>query len=57
MHEKNPVNLPPHQGVQIELPPRIRGKSPMWKDWQGDMVPHMRALIDGLASAARAWSI
>ncbi|MBI4934778.1 MAG: poly-gamma-glutamate hydrolase family protein [Actinobacteria bacterium] len=58
LHEKNPVNLPPLQGVQIELPPRIRGKSPIWKDWQGgDMVPHMRALIDGLAAAARAWSI
>jgi phage replication-related protein YjqB (UPF0714/DUF867 family) len=58
LHEKNPVNLPPFQGVQIELPPRIRGKSPIWKDWQGgDMVPHMRALIDGLAAAARAWSI
>lgn len=58
LHEKNPVNLPLFQGVQIELPPRVRGKSPIWKDWQGgDMVPHMRSLIDGLAAAARAWTI
>ncbi len=58
MHEKNPVNLPPERGVQIELPPRIRGKSPMWKDWNsGDMVPHTRSLIEGLANAAKAWPV
>jgi phage replication-related protein YjqB (UPF0714/DUF867 family) len=56
MHDSNPVNLPTKRGVQIELPPRIRGKSPMWRNYNaGDMVPHTRALIDGLADAARAW--
>jgi phage replication-related protein YjqB (UPF0714/DUF867 family) len=58
LHAKNPVNLPPQHGVQIELPPRIRGKSPIWKEWQGgDMVPHMRSLIEGLAAAATSWSV
>lgn len=57
MHARNPVNLPRQQGVQIELPPRVRGVSPVWKDWKGPgLVPHSDALIDGLASAATAWT-
>ncbi len=57
MHARNPVNLPRQQGVQIELPPRVRGVSPVWKDWVGPgLVPHSDALIDGLASAATAWT-
>ncbi|MGI9646559.1 MAG: poly-gamma-glutamate hydrolase family protein, partial [Ilumatobacteraceae bacterium] len=31
-HPDNPVNLPPDGGVQIELPPRVRGSSPLWWD-------------------------
>ena len=55
-HERNPVNLPRGGGVQIELPPRIRGKSPMWTGFRGPgRVPHHEALIDGLAAAARDW--
>ena len=46
VHERNPVNLPRSGGVQIELPPRIRGSSPLWWDWEGDLVPHTRSLID-----------
>lgn len=58
MHQHNPVNVPPHHGVQIELPPRVRGRSPIWADWTGPgHVPHMRALIDGLAAAARSWTV
>ncbi len=39
--------------MQIELPPRIRGSSPIWADWDHTtMVPHMAALIDGLVDAA-----
>lgn len=53
VHERNPVNLPPGGGVQVELPPRARGSSPLWWDWEGDLVPHTRALIDALAAAAR----
>ena len=33
----------------VELPPRIRGSSPIWADWDhSEMVPHMAALIAGL---------
>ncbi|HEY7625595.1 MAG TPA: poly-gamma-glutamate hydrolase family protein [Ilumatobacteraceae bacterium] len=57
LHPNNPVNLPPNKGVQIELPPRIRGSSPIWADWDHrEMVPHMASLIDGLADAAARWS-
>ncbi len=56
LHAHNPVNLPRQRGVQIELPPRVRGTSPIWKDWQGPgLVPHTEALIDGLATAAATW--
>jgi phage replication-related protein YjqB (UPF0714/DUF867 family) len=57
LHERNPVNLPVDAGVQIELPPRVRGASPMWWDWEGPgLVPHTERLIDGLALAATSWS-
>ncbi len=56
LHHRNPVNLPPCQGVQIELPPRVRGRSPIWRDWPGPgLVPHTQALIDGLVAAATTW--
>jgi phage replication-related protein YjqB (UPF0714/DUF867 family) len=56
-HDANPVNLPPDRGVQIELPPRVRGTSPMWWDWEGPgLTPHTRSLIDGLVDAVAAWS-
>lgn len=55
-HERNPVNVPPQAGVQIELPPRVRGSSPMWWDWEsGELTPHTLALIDGLVEAATTW--
>jgi phage replication-related protein YjqB (UPF0714/DUF867 family) len=57
LHPANPVNLPPRQGVQIELPPRIRGSSPIWADWDHTrMVPPMASLIDGLVDAAALWA-
>jgi phage replication-related protein YjqB (UPF0714/DUF867 family) len=56
LHPDNPVNLPVRQGVQIELPPRIRGSSPIWADWDhSEMVPPMASLIDGLVDAAAMW--
>lgn len=56
-HISNPVNLPRDQGVQIELPPRVRGSSPLWWDWEGPgHTPHTEALIVGLADAARSWT-
>ena len=36
LHPDNPVNVPPHGGVQLELPPRVRGLGPRWADWSGD---------------------
>ncbi len=56
LHPDNPVNLPRHGGVQIELPPRVRGSSPMWWDWEGPgLTPHTESLIDGLVAAATTW--
>lgn len=55
MHVRNPVNLPAGGGVQIELPPRVRGSGPLWWDWEGGLTPHTEALIDGLATAAASW--
>ena len=56
LHERNPVNLPAQQGVQIELPPRVRGSSPLWWDWEGpELTPHTESLISALTRAARTW--
>ena len=50
----NPVNLAPNGGVQLELPPRVRGTTPLWADWEGPGPnPHTAALIAALATAAR----
>jgi phage replication-related protein YjqB (UPF0714/DUF867 family) len=56
VHDQNPVNLPRRQGAQIELPPRVRGSSPMWWDWEGGLTPHTEALIDALATAATTFA-
>lgn len=56
LHARNPVNLPPGHGVQIELPPRVRGTTPLFWDWEGpDLTPHTVSLITGLADAVRTW--
>ncbi len=52
VHRHNPVNRPRLGGVQIELPPRIRGLSPWWRDRYGTRVSHTDRLIAGLAAAA-----
>ena len=55
VHPDNPVNLVRGGGVQIELPPRVRGSSPIWADHDFDRepwVPHTRALLDALTAAA-----
>jgi phage replication-related protein YjqB (UPF0714/DUF867 family) len=55
-HHANPVNLPRQAGVQLELPPRVRGSSPLWWDWEGPgLVPHTESLIAALAAAADSW--
>jgi phage replication-related protein YjqB (UPF0714/DUF867 family) len=56
LHPDNPVNLPPEGGVQLELPPRVRGLGPRWADWTGDaLVPPAAALVEALAAVARSW--
>lgn len=55
-HQDNPVNVPVHAGVQLELPPRVRGSSPLWWDWEGPgLTPHTEALIEALAECARGY--
>ena len=51
VHRHNPVNLPRGGGVQLELPPRVRGTSPMSKPEYTD------ALIAGLTTAASTWPL
>ena len=56
LHPYNPVNGPRHGGVQLELPPRVRGRSPLSPPPGRDgLSAPTRALIDGLAAAARSW--
>ena len=55
LHPDNPVNLPRGGGVQLELPPRVRGMGPFWADWEGPgLTPHTEGLIEGLAATARS---
>lgn len=57
LHPENPVNRPAHGGVQLELPPRVRGLGPMWAGWTRPRhPPPTEELIAGLAEAARSWS-
>jgi phage replication-related protein YjqB (UPF0714/DUF867 family) len=56
MHPRNPVNLPPLRGVQIELPPRVRGTTPLFWDWEGPgLAPHTQSLVDALVDAVDSW--
>lgn len=57
LHPDNPVNVARGGGVQLELPPRVRGKSPIWTGFKGNRVPHTEALVDGLAAAATSWKL
>jgi phage replication-related protein YjqB (UPF0714/DUF867 family) len=57
LHPTNPVNLPAEGGVQLELPPRVRGLTQHWRHWSdAGRPPPVEALIDGLAAAALAWA-
>jgi phage replication-related protein YjqB (UPF0714/DUF867 family) len=56
IHPQNPINVAAGGGVQLELPPRVRGKGPFWQDHVGDgLKPHTQALVAALAAAAAAW--
>ena len=50
VHSCNPVNLPRHGGVQLELPPRVRGQAPASEPW------HTEAVIEALTATAKAFS-
>jgi phage replication-related protein YjqB (UPF0714/DUF867 family) len=57
LSDRNPVNLPPAQGVQLELPPRVRGLSPLSPPPGPDgLSPPTRSLIEALATVASRWS-
>jgi phage replication-related protein YjqB (UPF0714/DUF867 family) len=49
VHPRNPVNLPDGGGVQLELPPRIRGTTPL------STPEATAALIEGLVAAVATW--
>ena len=54
---RNPVNLPINDGVQLELPPRVRGLSPLSPPPGDDgLSPPTRALIESLAAVVERWS-
>lgn len=58
LHPANPVNRPPGGGVQLELPPRVRGTSPLSPPPGPDgLSPPTRALVTALADAARTWPL
>ncbi len=61
MHPRNPCNLSAGGGVQIELPPRVRGLTPLvvhWPshDYRSRRFPHINDLIEGLIQAAVTWN-
>lgn len=49
LHPDNPVNIPPLGGVQLELPPRVRGLGPRGSETA------MASLVGSLARVARAF--
>jgi phage replication-related protein YjqB (UPF0714/DUF867 family) len=56
LHPRNPVNLPRGGGVQIELPPRVRGTTPHWAGWDGPgHCPPVEALVAALAEGVTTW--
>lgn len=59
LHPDNPVNLARGGGVQLELPPRVRGLGPYWDDPArvADQGTHTDALVAALSDAARAWVV
>ncbi len=56
-HPENPVNRPRQGGVQLELPPRVRGLTPHASafDRVNGRIPPTNALIDALVAAIETW--
>ena len=58
-HPANPVNLPPRQGVQLELPPTARWnrEEEGWSDHNGTgRAPQVTILIDALVAGVQEWT-
>lgn len=56
LHADNPVNLTRGTGIQIELPPRVRGSGPFWNSWPSSSpTPHTEALVDALSDVVGRW--
>lgn len=61
-HRQNPCNLTRAGGMQLELPPRIRGVTPAAIHWYRSangrrLFPPLEDLIESLAAAARSWPL
>jgi phage replication-related protein YjqB (UPF0714/DUF867 family) len=56
LHPANPVNKPPRGGVQLELPPMVRGASPSRRDHGRPCLP-LPGVVDALAEAASTWPV
>ena len=57
LHPRNPCNLTRGGGVQLELPPRVRGLTPMARWWPrtNGRFPHVDDVVAGLVAAATSW--
>ena len=56
LHQDNPVNAVEHAGVQLELPPRVRGSSPFVVGLgRPGLTPHTESLIDALVECSTTW--
>jgi phage replication-related protein YjqB (UPF0714/DUF867 family) len=57
LSRRNPVNIPRGGGVQLELPPRVRGISPLSPPPGIDgLSAPTRSLIDALVEVATSWT-
>ncbi|HJM29198.1 MAG: poly-gamma-glutamate hydrolase family protein [Acidimicrobiales bacterium] len=60
LHPKNPVNVPPFAGVQVELPPTLRWNRDEWgwSDTGGiGRAKQVNTLIESLSHAVNAWPL
>ena len=57
-HPENPVNRPRNGGVQLELPPRVRGLTPHASSFDrvDGRIPPTNALIDALVATIATWA-
>jgi len=56
LRDENPVNLVRDRGVQLELPPRVRGLGPFWGGEEPRIdSDHTQSLVDALVAACTTW--